>query len=452
MKEFDLLVLGSGPTGSRVATKCAEAGWNVALVESRQFGGTCALRGCNPKKVFVHAAEVVDAARRSDGKLCDAGGVKINWPDLQRFKKSFTDGIPQNSRSRFESKGITTFLGSPKFISPTEVLIGDEKVTSANILVATGARPRPLNIDGEDLVTTSDAFMNLETLPKRVVFIGGGYISFEFAHVAVRARASVTILERGQRPLKTFEINCVDMLAEKSRELGMTIETNSAVQRIEKSNDGLEVTFDNNGKTATIETDLVVHGAGRTPNLDGLDLEKGEVDFDEQKGVIVDSCLRSKSNPAVIAAGDCAASGSPALTPVANAEGYAVVNNLLKEKQAEPSYGPVPAVVFTIPAMASVGLTESAANDLGKDFKVIDADISKWGSVRKVCESTAGYKVLIDKQSEQILGAHVIGPGAADIINLFALAIKLNAKLADLQSTLFAFPTFTYNVRQMVSG
>jgi glutathione reductase (NADPH) len=452
MQKFDLLAIGSGPAGSRVASKCAEAGWNVAMVESRQYGGTCALRGCNPKKVFVHAAEVIDAARRSNGRLCDAGDIKINWADLQKFKKTFVEDIPKNSRSKFDGKGITTFLGEPKFLRPTQLSIGDEKVEAKHILIATGARPRTLNIDGEDLVTTSDEFMNLGTLPKRVVFIGGGYISFEFAHVAARAGASVTILERGERPLKTFEASCVDMLVRKSRELGIVIKTDASVERVEESGGGKHVTYQTDGQTKTIEADLVVHGAGRTPNLDGLDLEKGRVDFDEQKGVAVDPYLRSKSNPAVIAAGDCAATGSAALTPIANAEGDAVVNNLIGEKQAEPSYGTVPAVVFTVPALASVGLTESAAEDQGMDFKVVEADISDWGSIRKVCESTAGYKVLVDNRTDQILGAHMIGPGAADMINLFALAMKLKAKTDDLKSILFAFPTFSSNIQQMVSG
>ncbi len=451
MKKIDLLVIGAGPAGGRVATKCAQAGWNVAIAEAREFGGTCALRGCNPKKVLVHAAEVVDAARRSDGKLCDAGDIKIKWNELIQFKNSFVKGIPENSRQKFEDKGIKTYLGSPRFISESQLMIGDETIEPTHVLIATGAKPRPLDIPGEEYVTTSDAFMNLDELPKRIVFIGGGYISFEFAHVAVRAGSDVSILERADRPLKGFEESIVDQLVSKSENLGMQLRFNSKVFSVQKNEgDTYVVSFEQDGESVSIEADLVVHGAGRVPNLDGLDLEKGNVAFDKERGIRVTKTLRSKTNSIVMAAGDCADTGVASLTPTANAEGYTAVQNLLSEDDSEVSYGPVPAVAFTIPAIASVGLTESQANEQNKLFRVNEADASGWGSVKKVCESTAYYKVLVDEESDQIIGAHLIGPTAAETINLFAMAIKTRLTSTDLQSLTLAFPTSGYNIREMV--
>ncbi len=451
MKKFDLLVIGSGPAASRVSDKCAEEGWSVAIAESRKFGGTCALRGCNPKKVFVRAAEVVDAARRSDGKLCNAGGIAVNWPDLMKFKRSFTDDIPNNSRESFEGKGIRTYLGSPKFVSPTQLTIGDETIEPKHVLIATGAKPRPLEIEGEDLVTLSDQFMELQELPKSIVFIGGGYISFEFAHVAARADSKVTILERENKPLGQFEQSIVDRLVQKSEQLGVTISTNAAVKKVEQFADGkLNVTYEKNGKADSIIVDLVVHGAGRVPSLDELDLETGNVEFDSQRGVIVDEFLRSTSNSIVHAAGDCAATDVAPLTPTANAEAFTVAKNLLGNAKATVSYGPVPAVVFTVPPLASVGLTEEQARKQEKKYRVEEGDMSNWGSVKKVCESTAAFKILIEKETDHILGVHLIGPGAAEAINLFAVAMKFDIAASELKSVLMAFPTFTSDIRQMI--
>ena len=451
MKKFDLLVLGAGPAGGRVASKCAQAGWDVALVESRKFGGTCALRGCNPKKVFVHAAEVVAAAKRSDGKLCDAGDIAINWKDLQAFKQTFVQDIPENSREKFDKKGITTYLASPRFISPTQIQIGDEAVEAKHIVIATGAKPRELDFEGAEHLVKSDQFMNLEDLPERIVFVGGGYISFEFAHVAARAGAKVTVVERGKRPLKTFDAGAVVQLVKKSRGLGIDVRTETSVSSVKKNGDGsMSVAIESDGEVGSIEADMVVHGAGRTPNFDGLDLEAGNVEFDQESGIIVDECLRSKSNSIVLAAGDCAGSDVAALTPTANAEGYAVVQTLLSDDKTEPFYGPVPAVAFTIPAISSVGLTEEQAKEKGIDFKVNEEDISEWGSVRKVCESVAWYKTLIDESTGKIIGAHLIGPGAAETINLFAVAMRAGLTVDDIQELSLAFPTNGYNIRQMV--
>ena len=451
MKKVDLLVIGTGPAGGRVAKKCAEAGWDVAIAESREFGGTCALRGCNPKKVLVHAAEVVDAARRSAGKLCDVDDIKINWSQLIEFKQSFVKDIPKNSREKYEDKGIKTYLGSPRFISETQLVIEEETIEPKHVLIATGSKPRPLGIDGEEHVITSDEFLNLSDLPKRVVFIGGGYISFEFAHVAIRADSEVTILQRGERPLAGFDEDVVAHLVRKSNELGMQIHTNATATAIKKDASGqLTVAFEIDGKPETMEADLVVHGAGRVPNLEELDLEKGNVEFDTSKGVIVDDYLRSRSNPMVLAAGDCAATSAAALTPTASAEGYAAEQTLLTGTDTEANYGPVPAVAFTVPPIASVGLTEVQAKEQNRKFRVSESDISDWGSVRKVCETVGYYKVLIDESSDEIIGAHLIGPGSGETINLFTVAMRAKLAAKDLPSLSLAFPTFSYNIRQMV--
>ena len=452
MKKFDLIVLGAGPSGGTVAKACAEAGKKVALIESREFGGTCALRGCNPKKVFVHAAEVVDAARRSNGKLCDASFININWSQLVKFKETFVKNIPKNSRKKFNDAGIETYLGSPKFVAENQLEINDETMEADQFLLAVGGRPTSLEIPGEEHVTLSDQFMNLKELPQRVVFIGGGYISMEFAHVARRAGSDVTILERGNRVLKKFDATIIEYVEDHAKSIGIDLVKSAKVKAISKDSSGaMQVEFEQDGKSQTLDCDLVVHGAGRTPNLDGLNLPAANVSFDKKKGIEVDDALCSVSNPRVFAAGDCAASGKPQLTPTAELEGDAIVDSILDASEKKvPDYGPIAMTVFTVPPIAMVGLTEAAAKEQSLNVRVESEDRSDSGDLRKVCQSHGAYKVLIDNDTDQIVGAHLFGPAASETINAFAIAMAAGMTAKELKSTLLAFPTFSYRARSMV--
>src|SRR5712692_2905841 len=200
-KNFDLVALGTGSAASTVASKCRAAGWQVAIVDWRPFGGTCALRGCDPKKVLVGAADVMDWLRRMEGKGIRNQHARIDWAELMKFKRSFTDPVPESREASFAKAGIATYHGRAQFARPNTVQVGEDFLDARHIVIATGAAPRRLNIPGEEFLATSDHFLELESLPKRIVFIGGGYISMEFAHVALRAGAKVTVLHRGQRLL-----------------------------------------------------------------------------------------------------------------------------------------------------------------------------------------------------------------------------------------------------------
>ncbi len=451
MRSFDLFVIGSGPSGGRVAMKCAESGLNVAIAESRMFGGNCALRGCNPKKVFVHAAEIVDAARRGNGKLCNVGDIKIDWANLLKWKNTFTQPVPQSSVEKFKDAGITTIEGCPKFISENVLDVDGTHFSAQNILIATGGKPAELDFEGSQYLTLSDQFMDLESLPRRVVFVGGGYISMEFATVARHADCDVTVLQRGERILTGFDAFTVEKLVEKAADIGIAIQCSVEVTGVKSLDDGsFEVSYQRDGEAQTVTADLVVHGAGRVPNLDGLDLEKGNVQFDRRKGVSVDEYLRSSSNPIVFAAGDCAATDKARLTPTANQQGFAIATTISQNAPQIPDYGPIPKVAFTVPPIAAVGLAETQASEAREDFSVESGDMSLWGSVRKVCESHAAYKIIICNKTDKILGAHIFGPAASEMINLFAVAMRGEMTARDLKSTLLAFPTFTSNIRQMV--
>tara|TARA_R110002049_G_scaffold4601_4_gene31884 strand:- start:124651 stop:125997 length:1347 start_codon:yes stop_codon:yes gene_type:complete len=445
-RHFDLIVLGTGPSGGTVATNVARAGHRVAIVESRQFGGVCALRGCNPKKVYTNAAELVDRVRRSDEQLIHDGGVSIDWARLHAFKNEFTDPVARKSEKSFQDDGITTLLSDARFTGRNQIEINGETLSADFFCIATGAKPIPLPIEGAEHVTHSDEFFDLASMPNRILFIGGGYISMEFAHVVARCGKQVAVVEKRDRVLAGFDPDLVELLVKYSRDIGIDFRLGREVTSVQKDS-ALTVKLDDG---STIECDLVVHGAGRVPNLDGLNLDAAGIEHGK-KGIRVEQSLRSVSNDAIFATGDCADSGKPRLTPVANEQARMVAKNLFaKNPVLAPDYGVIPKVAFTTPAIASVGLSESHIENSDRTVDVRFGETSDRGSVRKTGQIVAGYKIIVDGKTDAILGAHLLGPAAEETINLFALAMKHDLTATDIKSTLFAFPTFASDIRQMV--
>ena len=449
MKKFDLVAIGTGSAASAVASRCRLAGWQVAIVDSRPFGGTCALRGCDPKKVLVGAAEVTDWARRMEGKGVQAQQLRIDWRELMRFKRSFTEPVPKQREEGFAKAGIAAFHGRARFVGPSTVQVGEEVLEGRYVVIAAGQRPADLKIPGEKHLTTSDQFLELDELPKRILFIGGGYIAFEFAHVAARAGSQVAIVHRGARPLPRFDPYLVDALVERTRELGVDIQLGSEAEGIEKGSGHLIVRTSTSGQKRTLEADMVVHAAGRVPEIDDLNLNAAGVEWGE-RGVKVNDFLQSVSNAAVYAAGDAAASGGPPLTPVAAYEGMIVAANLLKGNHQKPNYLGIPTVVFAIPPLASVGLGEREAREQGLKFKVKKEMTSSWYSSRRVGETYSGFTVLVEEGTDRILGAHLLGGQAEEVINLFAVAMRSGMPATDLKHMLFAYPTHGSNLPYML--
>lgn len=447
--KHDLVVIGTGAAASSVAYKCRTAGWEVAIVDSRPFGGTCALRGCDPKKVLVGAAELMDWNNRMLECEVISGRPQIDWPALMRFKKTFTEPVPANREKGFTDEGIATFHGRARFVDQTTIEVGDDTLSGRHVVIATGAKPGPLGIRGEEHLTTSTQFLELEQLPRRIAFVGGGYISFEFAHIAARAGAQVQIIHRGARPLEGFDPDLVARLLQATRDLGIDVRLSAPVGTIERKSDHFLVRASVEEVERTFEADLVVHGAGRVPEIDDLDLEKAGISRN-RKGVEVNEYLQSVSNPAVYAAGDAAASGGLNLTPVAGREGEVVADNLLEGNHRKPDYTSVATVVFTIPSLASVGLAEAAAKEQGLKFRTNYAETSDWYSSRRVGLKYSGYKVLIEADSERILGAHLLGEQAGEIINLFVLAIRNGIRAPDLGEVLYSYPSSSSDVGYML--
>jgi glutathione reductase (NADPH) len=448
-RKFDLIAIGTGSAASGVTSLCREAGWKVAIVDSRPFGGTCALRGCDPKKVLVGAAEAVDWTRRMKGKGIHAAELQIDWPELMRFKRSFTEPVTKRREDDFARAGIAAFHGRALFTGPTTVQVGEETLEGRYVVIATGEAPADLGIPGAEHLTTSDQFLELNELPRRLLFIGGGYIAFEFAHVAALAGSQVTVLHRGPRPLALFDPDLVDQLIERTRELGIDLHLETEATGIEMISAQLIVRALASGGTRTFQTDMVVHSAGRVPEISDLNLDAAGIEW-EKRGVRVNDFLQSVSIPAVYAAGDAAASGGLPLAPVASYEGLVVAANLLKGNHQRPNYLGIPSVVFTVPPLAAVGLSERGAREQNLKFRVKMEMTSTWYSSRRVAETYSGYKVLVEESTDRILGAHILGSEAGEVINLFAVAIRSGMRATDLKHMLFAYPTSGSNMTRML--
>ncbi len=318
-----------------------------------------------------------------------------------------------------------------------------------HLVIATGARHATLGMPGEEHLTTSTQFLELDDLPPRIIFVGGGYIAFEFAHMAARAGARVEMLHRGSRPLKQFDPDLVAMLVQAAREFGVEIRLQTQVTAIERQAGRLLVHARADGQEQTFDADLAVHAAGRVPEIDDLDLEVAGVARNED-GVSVNDYLQSVSNPAVYAAGDSVASGAFPLTPVAGMQGGIVATNLLEGNRQTPNYAGIPSVVFTTPPLARVGLSEEAAHAQGLRFVTHHEDTSGWYSSRRVALAHTGFKTLVEEGTGRILGAHVLGLHAEEVINLFALAIRTGLRADDLKETVYAYPTSASDIGSML--
>jgi glutathione reductase (NADPH) len=443
--EYDLVVIGTGAAGRTVAFTCAEAGWSVAVADERPLGGTCALRGCDAKKVLAGAAEVIARAKGLEHKGI-AGDPGIDWGELMAFKTTFTESLPAAMEGAMDEAGIRIFREHASFSGTNRLLIGAEEVRARKVVIASGARPRTLHIPGEEHLTTSDDFLSAEALPQRIVCVGGGFISFEFAHIAACAGAEVTILNRSDRLLRGFDGDLVDMLAEATREAGIRIVMDTPVRSIRRTGDELVVVA-GAGEKREFAADMAVHGAGRVPAIEGLDPEAAGIAV-ERGRIRVNEFLQSTTNPDVYAAGDASATG-PQLTPVATADGEVVAHNLLHGNSARADYSVVAGVVFTYPPLAGVGMTEEEAQSRGLRYVRHFEDTSTWYASRRVGVSTSGYKILVDEDGF-LLGAHLLGHGADEQINVFSLAMKAHLGVEALRGTHWAYPTAGWDIRNML--
>lgn len=447
-RSYDLAVIGTGTAAMVAASRARKAGWTVAVIDFRPFGGTCALRGCDPKKLLRAGADAVARVRRMAGKGV-AGPATVAWPELMAFKRTFTDPVPLHRESRFAELGIEAFRGRARFAGRNALEVeGAGTLGARRILIASGAEPVRLGIPGEEHLVDNEGFLALPSLPRRIAMVGGGYVAAEFSNIAALAGARVTILQNGARMLKAFDPDLVGWLMRSFEEHGIDTRLGTKVDSVEKTPDGFRVHATAGGQSVQVDTDLVVHAAGRAPRFDEFDLAAGGVEV-ERGRLKLNEFLQSVSNPAVYAAGDAAQSGPP-LTPVSSHDAAVAASNMVQGNHRRPDYRGVPSVAFTLPPIASVGIGEDDARKAGIDCRVNSELASSWFTAVQSAETVYGYKTIVEKATDRILGAHLVGPHAEETINLFALAVRQGLKAADLKGTMFAYPTAASDVGYML--
>lgn len=451
MATYDLIVIGSGATGQSVALGVRARGWTVAVIDRGRFGGTCPNDGCDAKKPFVNAAAISDLSQRlADRGL--AGRSNVDWGAAAHWSASFSDPVDANTRQRLRDAGIEVIVGEARFVDRTAIAVGDRTLHASKVVIATGSRPRPLDIAGAQLARTTTELMAMTEIPHRVAFVGGGFVSFEFGHALARSGHEVTIVHGEGRPLPGFEPDLVERMIDASRQIGIDVRRGHRVCGLAADQGATAVMVaDTPAATRALVADLVVHGAGRTPNVDALDLQAAGIAASNQ-GVLVDDRGRCRGNPDVYAGGDAADTGQPKLLQVASHAGRVIRADLLGD--ASPSTGDVRpvAVLFTTPELAGVGLTEEQARAAGHDVKVrTGPDERLWKIHRQRNQSVFRYKTITAADDARILGAWVLGEGAASLVNLVALAMANDLQVDDVRRPLYGYPTLSGHVGALFS-
>jgi glutathione reductase (NADPH) len=446
-RNFDVVILGGGNAGMGVTAATREAGLTVAMIEPDLLGGTCPNRGCMPKKVLVAAAHALDEIERAKAHHISVGRPSLDWAALIDREKAMIAGIPSSLAETMNRRGVEVIRDRGRFAGPNAVAVGADTLEAKHLVIATGSKPLRLPFPGAELMITSDEVLSERTLPASVVFIGGGVIALEFSHVYARAGARVTILEVLPRLLTNMDADAVAQLHGATEQIGVAVHTGVEVQRIERAGERLRVVYTEGGSECAIEADRIVNGAGRVADVDGIDLAAGHVALEGGR-VALDAYLRSTSNPAVYTCGDAVAT-SAQLSPIATYEGRIVGRNIVDGAKHKPDYAIIPACVFTVPALASVGLTQAAAEDQGIELRVEVNDMKGWLSGRTYAESAAWAKVLIDKPTDRIVGAHILGHAGEELIHIFALAMKHGIAASDVKDLIYGFPTFSADIKSM---
>jgi glutathione reductase (NADPH) len=447
-ERFDVVVLGGGNAGIAVTGPVRRAGLSVALLESRDVGGTCPNRGCTPKKILVAAAQALHDIDRAPVHHIAVDGARLDWAALIDREKAMISNVPAKLTRTLARRGVELIRGRGAFLAPNAVRVGDRLLEARHVVVATGSKARPLGIPGAEHAITSDQMLCGRELPASVIFIGGGVISLEFGHIYARAGAKVVILEGLPQILPVMDADAVAQLQAESERLGIAIKTSVTVQRIEPAGSRLRVVFTQGGLEMALEADCVVNGAGRIANVDALDLMRGGVDHDNGR-ITIDRHLRSTSNRQVHVCGD-AVPISPQLSPIATYEGDIVGRNIIEGPKHAPDYAAMATSVYSIPSLAAVGLTEAAARKSGASIDVHVNDMRDWFSSRSFAETVAWSKVIVDRTTDRILGAHFVGHAGQELINVFALAMKFAITATQLRDHIYAYPTFSADIKHMI--
>ena len=441
--DFDLFVIGGGSGGVRAARMAARRGVRVALAEAAELGGTCVNVGCIPKKLYSYAAGYAEAFEEAHGYGWDLPTApSFDWERLKSRRAHEIHRLNGVYQGLLDATGVTLIRGWAQVADAHTITVGDRRHTARHILVATGGMPFVPDVPGRDLVAVSDDMFDLATFPKRLVVVGGGYIACEFASIFNGLGTQVTLLQRQAHILSSFDENVREFLAREMGKAGVDIRLNARVASVVASSledaeaAPLEVVLESGTR---IPADVVLYATGRRPCTQGLGLEAAGVELDAHGAVVVDAHYRS-SVPSIHALGDV--STRVQLTPVALAEAMALVDRLFGDGRREVDYEFIPTAVFTHPNVGTCGLTEAAAR------KKFDDDVTVFASEFKTLRHTLSgrdertfLKLLVHTSSDRVVGLHMVGPDAGEVVQGFAVAMRAGATTAQFDTTIGVHPT-----------
>lgn len=434
-RDYDLFVLGAGSGGVRAARTAAALGAKVAIAEERYLGGTCVNVGCVPKKLFVYASHFADEFREAAGFGWQVGKRAFDWSvllgnknrEIQRLNGIYADLLEKSGTERFDGRAVVTGENS--------VAVNGKQITAERLLVATGGWPHIPEIPGRDHVISSNEAFFLERLPARAVVVGGGYIAVEFACIFNGLGVDTTLIYRGELFLRGFDRECRVFLAQEMEKKGVTLRFNTKVSRIEKRNGRLAADLGPNGP---LETDLILYATGRRPNTQGLGLEAAGVRLNDKGAVLVNEQWQS-SAPSIYAIGDV--TDRMNLTPVATAEGTALARNLFNGEARRVDYRDIPTCIFSQPQLGSVGLTEEQARAEFGQVEVYKSGFTHLKHTLSGSDEKTLMKLIVDKGTDRVVGAHLVGADAGEIAQGLGIALKAGATKAVFDATIGIHPT-----------
>jgi glutathione reductase (NADPH) len=434
-KDYDLFVIGAGSGGVRAARMAASFGARVAVAEDRYMGGTCVNVGCVPKKLYVYASEFGKAFQDARGFGWESSTPAFDWETLRDNKRQEIARLNAVYRNLLSGAAVTTINGRASLVDAHTVQAGGKRFTAERILIATGGWPYVPEFPGSELVVTSNEIFDLETFPRRLVVIGGGYVATEFAGIFRGLGARVTQLYRGPLFLRGFDDDLRKHAAREIAKSGVDLRFNSNPAAIERRSDGLRVTL---GDGSSIDADTVLCAAGRRANLAGLGLENVDIALNEDGTIRVDPHYRT-SEPSIFALGDV--TGGMELTPVALAEGMAFARRQFQGVDASVDYDFIPTAVFCQPSIGTVGFTEAEARERFGAVTLYKSEFKPMKHTISGRDERSFMKLIVDAASDRVVGLHMVGPDAGEIVQGMAIALRAGATKALFDSTIGVHPT-----------
>ncbi len=434
--DVDLFVIGAGSGGVRAARTAAGMGVRVAIAEEKYFGGTCVNVGCVPKKLFVYASQFSESFIAATGYGWQSQASSFDWTTLVVNKNNEIDRLQEVYGRLLQDSGVEIIKARAHLIDAHTVSVGGKTYTAERILMATGGWPYVPDVPGKEFIATSNEMFYLKTLPKRLLIVGGGYISVEFAGIMHGLGVDVTVCERSAKVLKGFDEDVRDFLVEEMTKKGINFKFNSIIKHIKKVPEGFIVHAEDGN---SIATDLVMYATGRVPNTKNIGLESIGVKLDEVGAIVVNADYQTNI-PSIYALGDV--TNRINLTPVATAEGTALVNKLYASKDAKVDYDLIPTAVFSQPNIATVGLTEAQAQKkYGSDINIYIANFKPMKNTISGSSERTLMKMIVVKSTDRVVGMHMVGTDAGEIIQGMAIALRAGATKAVFDSTIGIHPT-----------